>query len=340
MATAAQAGRRRESLSPSTISIHPTAAHWLRQVRLPSSLSSNPSWARTADLADLLPPESMLAFELRLGSGGGTLFPGAIDLSCRLLLPQLRDFNPPSLDLPPVLVESPPAGVQELWLAFDSPGSPTYRPSVYARLSKDFPFNDQLPDLLQLLDANPGLTSEGLAGVLDQINSAGGHVAFLGSMRARPANPLRLEIFGLAGPALPKLLRQLGAPEGAQQVEAEKELLDGIEQTHLAIDWTPEGVGDRIGIELSFDHIPSQEPRWEGLFRRLEAQGLCTAEQREVALGWTGSERLEGHEPFTHLARAVSHVKLVLHPRRPAAAKLYLLVTPWPEGAGYAASSR
>ncbi|MDY7094797.1 MAG: hypothetical protein SX243_17635 [Acidobacteriota bacterium] len=327
-------------MSPSIFSTRPSTGHWLRLVRLPSPLVSSPSWARIADLTEFLPLESMLAFELRLWPGRGSLFPGAVDLSCRLLPSRLPDFNPPTIDLPPTLAEPPPVKVRELWLAFDSPTSPSYRPSVYARLSKKFPFREQLPKLLQLLGAGPSLASEGLIGVLDQIANAGGHVAFLGSMHARPANPLRLEIFGIRGSDLQELLRQLETPGGAQLVEAEEELLDGIEKTHLAIDWTPEGVGERIGVELSYEHIPGREPGWERLFDRLEARGLCTAEQREVALGWTGSERLEGYEPFTHLARAVSHVKLVLDPRRPAAAKLYLLVTPWPEGAGLAASSR
>ena len=45
-------------MSPSTVSTHPTAVHWLRQARLPVPLSSNPSWDRIADLAKLLPARS------------------------------------------------------------------------------------------------------------------------------------------------------------------------------------------------------------------------------------------------------------------------------------------
>jgi hypothetical protein len=155
------------------------------------------------------------------------------------------------------------------------------------------------------------------------------------SLLSRGGDSVRMEIFGLDPGQILDYLAVV-APATVRRVEAVAPLFEGVERIHLSFD-IGEEVLPRIGIEGSFSRIPRREPRWAELFARLLSHGLCTPEQRDAALAWTGYDTF-WTAPAEWPARAVgfrgacvrnlSHVKVVCPQNGDPQAKVYLAFGP------------
>jgi hypothetical protein len=86
-----------------------------------------------------------------------------------------------------------------------------------------------------------------------------------------------------------------------------------------------------LGLEFSAPGVlDGGADRWIDVFRRLDADGLCTLERREAAMKWPQMHRQPlkpGGWPCT-IRQDLSHVKITVRPGQPLRAKAYLSVVP------------
>lgn len=146
---------------------------------------------------------------------------------------------------------------------------------------------------------------------------------------------LRLELIGLdAGNARP-FLRSILPAETARRAEALLPWIADSDRPHFSFDIEADGsITDRVGFETSYVRLPHREPRWTRLFERLVDEGLCAPETRDALFAWPGQDRRARASDLWprsmslaegHLARVLSHVKLVTAADRPIEAKGYFL---------------
>ena len=162
----------------------------------------------------------------------------------------------------------------------------------------------------------------------------GSRPLYLFDLGAREPGLLRLEIFGIPVEEVAAYLSRIGCPVPAH-MEMATTCFSETERPHVSFDISPQGVlSDRVGLEVSFQRLPSRESGWHRLFERLCAQGLCRHEAAEVFFAWQGQDRPRtagelwpSHPRLKrgHLVRVGSHVKLVLSAGKPPRAKGYIL---------------
>ena len=107
----------------------------------------------------------------------------------------------------------------------------------------------------------------------------------------------------------------------------------------LSFDVNEDGIGSRVGIELSFDSkVFQKETRWNRLLDYLVKKGLCLSEKRDALLKYPGSEKEFNSgimEPLkavsgnlntifsSTIVRYISHIKIVYQPGEALEAKAY-----------------
>lgn len=307
--------------------------------RLPSALAGPAARRALVPIARHLPLDCLTALELRLGRARNA----PVDIAVRLDVRAARALPPAAR--PPHLArfirrwsEGGSPGVSWLWLEYDldpiagDPGR-SLRPSAVAALAPG------------ALEATPGQVLAALAGAPASADRRrrirrclaalppGARLLYVFSMLSRPGRPARLEIGGLSFAALVRYLERVAGAEAARRADAMRPLTAGAEPHHLSLDIGDE-VAPRFGIDCSFPRLPQRETRWSELLDLLVAAGLCRREEREALLGWTGYDTFRSafaEWPASAglgcaVARALSHVKLVSRPGRPAEAKAYLML--------------
>ena len=230
------------------------------------------------------------------------------------------------------------ARVPSLWLEFDLDRPPAAAPVpiVCAQLAAGVEAAWVAGTLLPaMLGAPPAAAQRRLLERCWREVPAPGRPLYVFALLPRRTAAVRVEIAGgLELPALAAFLRRLQAPAAAARVAGLGTLLAGADRLHLSCD-LGDTLAPRVGVEVSFPRQPRRDPRWERLFERLVAAGLCSPAARDAALAWPGQDSLwtaAGRWPAARGAaavrcvRALSHVKLVCDRRRPTTAKLYLLV--------------
>lgn len=235
--------------------------------------------------------------------------------------------------------DGPLAPVRSVWLEWDLDrelGEVSPAPVVCAKLPRALDPGWLAGTLLPALQGFSPPAGQ-LARILSCLDALPPPAALLYvfSLRARGSDAIRLEIFGLEPAGILDYLQQV-IPESVPWVEPVVALFAGVERLHLSFDVT-DRVLPRIGIEGSFPRQPSREPRWRGLFERLEQQGLCGPEKGDAALAWPGYDTFwtaAGRWPVAALGprgvciRTLSHVKVVCAPNRAPEAKAYLAFGP------------
>lgn len=319
-------------------------AVWLPLVRphLPPHLVGPSSWRFLERSTPFLPAEGTGVFELHLRSDRA-----AVDFSIGLTDPaQARDLleRQPGLDGPilfPWSREAPETrGVSALWLEFDQgrfPETPTAPlelppPVVCAKLAgRQDPawLTDVLLPVLEPRGLDPA-QRDTVRRCLEALPTEA-RCLYVFHLGARGTRALRLEISGLSAEGMSRFLERMVSPRAARQIEPAARLFSGGERFHLSIDLDRE-ISPRIGIEHSFLRQPRREPGWATTLRRLEAAGLCNAEQRRAVLAWCGVDTFwkspEVWPPGViggQAIRCLSHLKLVTWPDRAPEAKAYLL---------------
>ncbi len=227
------------------------------------------------------------------------------------------------------------ASLSVVWLEFDLRRSEHPEPLVCLYL----PIDDR-QDLLPWLDALPGRQqvsssrqAEVITTCLKEAPSKAG-LMYLFDLSAREEGAIRLEWYGVQLQDMAPFLERLGAPVPLWLGEVIELIGDG-DRLHLSFDLRPDGTfNDRIGIEISYAKLAGKDPRWEGLFRRLTVAGFCDAEAPEAIWRWLGQDQKGSAGPFWpsqpelrsgHLARVLSHVKIVGRAQERPIAKTYLL---------------
>jgi hypothetical protein len=114
-----------------------------------------------------------------------------------------------------------------------------------------------------------------------------------------------------------------------------------VERFVLSFDILDEGIGPKIGIELSFvgdDYI--HKNNWEQLLSYLVKKGLCLPAKKEALLQYSGIEKTENFSggilrPIysatdysediseSNIIRYINHIKIVYEPGKPLRAKAY-----------------
>lgn len=263
-------------------------------------------------------------FSIRLERAGASLDAGAFpDATRRQALLWSWRREDPGLD-----------PVESLWLEFDLDRRAEPEPVLCARLRPAVSAGWLVDVLFPALHGAP-LPARQKARVRRAVEAipASGRVLYAFSLRPRRDDALRLELFGLDPAAMTGYLAEVVSPAAARRIESLSPLVSGADRYHLSFDVLPDGFGPRLGVELGFRRLPHREPRWREVFDRLVTAGLCAPEKRAAVFGWPGWDTpasARGRWPETvprgYLVRALSHVKLVSLPDRPAEAKVYLLL--------------
>jgi hypothetical protein len=330
-----------------------TAGDWLGVLapRLVPPLFDPEMVGRLRRLAMRLPGGCQGTLETRLSPGAAP-----VDLSLRLrTADEARDLAARLPSMEGFLLRwaaGALAPVRSIWLEFDLDREPDGdrppAPVVCAKLPHGIDPGWLTDTLLPALQGRP-LPAGQRALILACLEAlpASASLLYIFSLRARGSEAIRLEIFGLEPAAMLGYLRSL-APETASAVEEVSTIFAGVERLHLSFDVTA-AILPRIGIEGSYPHQPSREPRWATFFERLVRRGLCAPEKRDAALAWPGydtfwtvPERWPVAEigPGGFCVRALSHLKVVCAPGREPEAKAYLIFgVPDLSSAGATASS-
>jgi hypothetical protein len=147
-------------------------------------------------------------------------------------------------------------------------------------------------------------------------------------MLPRPSDHIRVCVRGRPTPALADYLASLGWPGDAPALRELITTLGGLVDT-IALDMdVSDEIAPRLGIECRFEgwRQPAHEPRWTPFLNWLVERQLCTPDKREALLAWPqiGYHRFPDERAPRGLIRALNHIKLVVVPGQPLAAKGYL----------------
>jgi len=316
-----------------------TGAHWLAvlEPRLTQPLFDSGAVERLRALAGALPGECQGVLEARLAAAASP-----VDLSLRLLTAaQARDVAerlPPSAasDFLSLWLEP----VRSVWLEFDLDqplaADPVPIPIVCAKLPREIDPSWLTGTLLPALSGEaPSTKQRDLILACLEALPPSASLLYIFNLRSRGSDAVRLEIFGLEPAEIPGYLQSI-APRAVPGVVEMVPLFAGVERLHLSFDVGTE-ISPRIGIEGSFPRQPPREPRWDDLFARLVERGLCSPAKRDAVLAWPGYDTFwtaPERWPLAEAgirglcARSLSHVKVVCHPGREPAAKVYLTFGP------------
>jgi hypothetical protein len=314
-----------------------TSADWLGVLapRLVEPLFDPESTGRLRRLAGLFPGECQGTLEARLASGAAP-----VDLSLRVrTAAEARDLAarlPAAGGFLARWAEGELAPVRSVWLEFDLDRAESPVPVVCAKLPREADSGWLLGTLLPALRGRP-LAAGQRARILSCLGALPppASLLYVFNLQARGSDAVRLEIFGLEPVGIPGYLRSI-LPERVPAIEELIPLFEGVERLHLSFDVTDE-ILPRIGIEGSFPHQPSRDPRWRAFFERLVRRGLCSPGKRDAALAWPGYDTFwtaPDRWPISELGprrvclRTLSHLKVVSAPDRAPEAKAYLTFGP------------
>lgn len=317
-----------------------SGASWIPVIEphLSPVLVSTGQLARIRSVARVLPEDALYALEVRLASESEQ-----VDLSLRIRRPDVADRVAqnllPSLRRRFLRVWADNTRVEgsqlpELWLEFDleDPAlSGIPEPVLCVRLPNQFE-NDWFLDELM-----PQLYGSQLpSGLKRQILSCLGalppdvDLLYIFDLSTRARRTIRLEFYADELPRLVDYLDENVSAPAVEQISALSALCGDGDRFHLSLDFEESHVSDRIGLEMSYRRQPHREPRWDGLFDRLVAAGLCSPSEHEAVFDWLGVDDPQSTEDWPvgasgFCVRCLSHVKVLTWPDRPPEVKLYLL---------------
>jgi hypothetical protein len=144
----------------------------------------------------------------------------------------------------------------------------------------------------------------------------GSRIVHTGALLSRQSSTVRLCIGGLTGPALPGYLQGLGWVGNPRSLSGLLNDLQGIVDTFdLSVD-----IGNEVMPRLILQcHMRPTQPdggpgRTQALLDYLVGRSVCTAEQREALLDWTGAPLTQIPDAVlepTRIARRVGSLQLI-----------------------------
>ena len=162
----------------------------------------------------------------------------------------------------------------------------------------------------------------------------------IGTLLSRSVNDVRLYINKLQPKDVLPYLNSIGwFDETREFTKLINDIKDMADRFVLSFDVNEDGIGPRVGIELSFDsNVFQNETRWVKLLDYLVDKDLCLSEKRDALLSYSGSEKefTDGiMEPLkavsgnlnnifsSTIVRYISHIKVVYQPGEVLEAKAY-----------------
>ena len=180
-------------------------------------------------------------------------------------------------------------------------------------------YEDEIPSVERILAALPNA----------------GHLFQAGALPGRSPKAFRLVIMGVENGTIPALLERLEWPgPTAEAAEVLAAFDDLVAYAAVSIDVTTRGLGPRLGLELY------RPPKWFAVDRtgwlpfiaRMEERGWCLPAKAEGLRSWPGTEWLFDAQGVHVVRRGINHVKVVIGPDTPTAAKAYAGMDLYPYG--------
>ena len=180
-------------------------------------------------------------------------------------------------------------------------------------------YEDEIPSVERILAALPNA----------------GHLFQAGALPGRSPKAFRLVIMGVENGRIPALLERLEWPgPTAEATEVLAAFDDLVAYAAVSIDVTTRGLGPRLGLELY------RPPKWFAVDRtgwlpfiaRMEERGWCLSAKAEGLRSWPGTEWLFDAQGVHVVRRGINHVKVVVGPDTPTAAKAYAGMDLYPYG--------
>lgn len=167
----------------------------------------------------------------------------------------------------------------------------------------------------------------------------------VGTMLSRASNAVRVHVNKLKPEQILPYLKDIGYNDKENKLnDLINELDDKADRFVVSFDITDDGIGSKIGIELSFsDNNFDKESRWKDLLDYLEEKNLCLKEKKEALLSYQGAEINEDYydskmipitsaaeqqynKKTTNIVRYINHIKIVYRPNKKLEAKAYAAV--------------
>ena len=166
------------------------------------------------------------------------------------------------------------------------------------------------------------------------------YVFQVGTMLSREPQNIRLFINKIEADQIIPYLLSIGWEEDPTDlITVIQEIDQFVDRYVISFDVTEQGVGQKIGIECSFDGEPFDAvPQWQEFLNYLVDKGLCLPEKRDALLSYSGVDNTtmftKPVEPLVSAsstkayescssARFINHIKLVYRPEKPLEAKAY-----------------
>ncbi len=162
-----------------------------------------------------------------------------------------------------------------------------------------------------------------------------GYLFQAGALPGRSPKAFRAVFKGIAKGAVPALLERIEWP-GPAAVAADvlAAMDDLVAYVAVSMDVTSRGLGPRLGLELY------RPPKWFAVDRtgwlpfiaRIEERGWCLPAKAGGLRSWPGTERLLDDAGMHVVRQGINHVKVVIDPHAPTAAKAYAGMDVYPCG--------
>ena len=162
----------------------------------------------------------------------------------------------------------------------------------------------------------------------------------IGTLLSRSETGVRLYINKIQPKDIIPYLNSIGwFDETGEFTKLVKDVKEMADRFVISFDVNEDGIGSRLGLELSFDSkVFQKETRWNKLLDYLVKKDLCLSEKRDALLNYPGSEKESTGgimEPLkaasgnlnnifsSTIVKYISHIKIVYQPGEVLEAKAY-----------------
>jgi hypothetical protein len=237
--------------------------------------------------------------------------------------------------------------VQCFWLEFDlfdkTPETPVpcvfFGPKKSSSSDYDWIVNEALPLL------KGGILPEKVVDLFyTSINKIPDNATLfqVGTMLSRASNAVRIHVNKLKPEQIIPFLKDIGYKDDEKKLRSLiSDLENKADRFVISFDIRENGIGSKIGIELSFSSNNfEKESRWKILLDYLEEKNLCLKDKKEALLSYQGAEINEEYydskmipitsaadfqynKKTTNIVRYINHIKIVYRPNEKLEAKAY-----------------
>ncbi len=175
--------------------------------------------------------------------------------------------------------------------------------------------------------------SEQCLALLNDVLPEQASISYAGAFPGRPARAMRLILRGIPMTNIVAFLQRLRWPGRGDLVEAVLARLQALpSHASVAIDMAPEGVGPRLGLEISVPRretpaksvtwLKSGPADWDPLLAQMERAGWCRPDKGQALRASLGQQQLWSADGLYHAGHGLNHIKVLIH-REQISAKAY-----------------